>query len=154
IGPTSGSSLTLAGAPGMVNAVLATLTDTLANGTPTGGSDVVHFVARDSSGDTAVRDVGVQTAAAAPAPPTPPATPPRALVGTGIPAIGGVQSPFAAPGGLVIGNGGSGASPSTLLAALAPSAYSTASLTIGGTLDVQNGGTARFSGSLSPQSID
>jgi len=59
--------------------------------------------------------------------------------------VGGVQSSFVLAGNLGIGDAGSS---STLLAALAPSAYSTASLTVGGTLEVSNGGAVYFTGSL------
>ena len=48
----------------MVNTLLANVTDTVSSGT-----DIVHIVATDSSGNTVVRDVGVQTATPV-APPT------------------------------------------------------------------------------------
>jgi hypothetical protein len=50
IGMTSGPVVTLSGTLAAVNTVLAHLTDTLQSGT-----DVIHIVATDSSGDTAVR---------------------------------------------------------------------------------------------------
>ena len=40
-----------------------------------------------------------------------------------------------------------------MLAALSPSAYSTASLTVGGTLDVQSGATAYFTGALGANAV-
>ena len=58
--------------------------------------------------------------------------------------LGGVQAAQVVAGNLQIGPGGN----TTLLAALAPSAYSTASLTVGGTFEVPAGGTARFTGTL------
>ncbi len=143
IGSTSGPSLTLSGPLAVVNTVLAHLTDTLQSGT-----DVIHIVAADSSGNTAVRDVGVQispSAASSGSGPTsggPPATP--AAAAAGILVVGGVQGSRVVPGNLNIGAGGINA----LLAALAPSAYSTASLTIGGTLEVLSGGAAYVTGSF------
>jgi T5SS/PEP-CTERM-associated repeat protein len=146
IGPTSGPSITLSGAPGLVNAVLGSLTDTLAS-----VSDVVHFAASDSRGDKAVRDVGAEIAAAAPqSNGLAPAAGPSPFTGNGILAVGGVQSTFAVPGDLTLSAGGSTA---TLLAALAPAAYSTASLSIGGALNVASGGSGLFSGSLGAHSI-
>ncbi len=47
--------------------------------------------------------------------------------------LGGVQAAQVVAGNLQIGPGGN----TTLLAALAPSAYSTASLTVGGTFEVR-----------------
>ena len=132
IGSTSGPSLTLSGSLPLVNTVLAHLTDTLQSGT-----DVVHIVAADSSGNTAVRDVGVQISSVGGVIRLAAATQRRtarrlraAARGSGILVVGGVQSALVVPGNLDIGAGGINA----LLAALAPSAYSTASLTIGGTL--------------------
>ncbi|MBV8410386.1 MAG: hypothetical protein JOY64_22360, partial [Alphaproteobacteria bacterium] len=146
VGPSSGPSITLAGAPALVNAVLATLSDTLS-----GGSDIVHIEAIDNNGDKAVRDVGVQATAPAPSAPAPapaPALPPFA--GNGLLVVGGVQSKYAAGGTVTLS--GSGGTATTLLAALASSAYSTATLGVGG-LDVQSGGAARFTGSLIAPSI-
>ena len=56
-GSTSGSVLTFTGSLAQVNTVLASLTDTLPSGT-----DVVQIEAWDSSGDIAVRNIGVQIA--------------------------------------------------------------------------------------------
>jgi Hyphally regulated cell wall protein N-terminal len=67
---------------------------------------------------------------------------------TGTLILGGVESALSVAGDLQIGANG------TLLAALAPSAYSTASLTIGGTLDVGEGATARFTGALGAGTVD
>jgi hypothetical protein len=120
--------------------VLASLRDTLAS-----GSDVVQITATDGSGHTAVRTVGVQIAAAAASPGgSSPGTGPAAFQGNGMLVVGGVQAAQVVAGNLQIGAGGN----NTLLAALAPSAYSTASLTVGGTFEVLAGGTARFTGTL------
>ncbi len=60
IGPTSGPTVTLSGTPALVNAALASLTDTLQV-----GQDIVQIWAADSSGDQAVRTVGVQVSPSA-----------------------------------------------------------------------------------------
>ena len=139
-GPASGSTLSFAGSLAQVNTVLASLRDTLASGT-----DVVQISATDGSGHTAVRTVGVQVAAAAPSTGgSSPGGGPAAFQGNGMLVLGGVQAAQVVAGNLQIGPGGNTA----LLAALAPSAYSTASLTVGGTLEVPAGGTARFTGTL------
>ena len=139
-GPASGSTLSFAGSLAQVNTVLASLRDTLASGT-----DVVQITATDGSGHTAVRTVGVQVAAAAPSTGgSSPGGGPAAFKGNGMLVLGGVQAAQVVAGNLQIGPGGNTA----LLAALAPSAYSTASLTVGGTLEVAAGGTARFTGTL------
>ncbi len=175
IGPASGPSLTLSGPIAALNTVLAHLTDTLQGGTLQSGTDVVQIVAADSSGNTAVRNVGVQTSPAAPSPAA--ATPGRLaadqrfafgggtaevvgqgqagtldiaarLGGSGTLVVGGVQSALAVSGDLTVdGN-------TTLLAALAPGAYSTASLTVGGTFAVRSGAAAYFSGMLGAAVID
>jgi T5SS/PEP-CTERM-associated repeat protein len=148
IGPTSGPTVTMSGTPALVNAALASLTDTLQV-----GQDIVQIWAADSSGDQAVRTVGVQvspsaaSSASALTGSAPPATP--AAAAAGILVVGGVQGSTAIPGNLDIGIGGT----NTLLAALAPGAYSTASLAIGGTLEVLNGGAAFFTGSLSAGAV-
>ncbi len=238
-GPASGAALTVSGPLSLVNTVLASLTDTLQSGT-----DVVQFSATDSSGDTAVRSVGVQVSAPAassgsgPGAGVPPAVPagstsytwtgqgsdtlfsdpanwtpangppgaadsvsfttaaspaPSVVTGTGAAAsltidstvafgggstitvgqngagdldiadqqgsagvlvLGGVESSLAVAGNLEIGGTESGAGGSgTLLAALAPSDYSTASLTVGGTLEVWGAGIARFTGSLEAAAV-
>ncbi len=59
--------------------------------------------------------------------------------------IGGVSASLDIPGDLLIGPGGDYVS---MLAALAPSAYSTASLTVGGTIEIASAGTAHFTGLL------
>ena len=135
--------------------MLASLRDTLASGT-----DVVQITATDSSGHTAVRTVGVQVAAASRCRSRPRRNRPvRAVVevapvprcqstATACSSLGGVQAAQVVAGNLQIGPGGN----TTLLAALAPSAYSTASLTVGGTLEVAAGGTARFTGTSAPRS--
>jgi T5SS/PEP-CTERM-associated repeat protein len=149
IGSASGPSLTLQGPLAQVNTVLAHLTDTLQGGTLQSGADVIQIVAADSSGHTAVRSVGVEISPpAAPFNPGPKST--GALTGTwtggsGGYVVGGVQSSLVIAGNLEIGDAGSS---DTLLAALAPSAYSTANLTVGGTLAVSNGGAVYFTGSL------
>ena len=139
-GPASGSTLSFAGSLAQVNTVLASLRDTLAS-----GSDVVQITATDGSGHTAVRTVGVQVAAAAASSGgSSPGARPAAFQGNGMLVVGGVQAAQVVAGNLQIGAGGN----NTLLAALAPSAYSTASLTVGGTFEVLAGGTARFTGTL------
>ena len=169
IGSASGASLTLSGPLAAVNTVLAHLTDTLQGGTLQSGTDIVQIVAADSSGHTAVRNVGVQVSP--PAPSSAAATPgllvadqrfafgggsarvvgqaqsanldvAAQLGSSGILVVGGVQSALSLAGNLTVDGS------TTLLAALAPTAYSTASLTVGGTLDVQSGSAAYFSGLL------
>ncbi len=113
---------------------------------------MVQVEAWDSSGHIAVRNVGVQISppAAASIAAAPPASGIAGPLGSsGILLVGGVQSALAVAGDLEIGAG----APTTLLAALAPTAYSTASLTIGGTFEVQSGGTAFFSGALGAAAI-
>jgi hypothetical protein len=146
-GPKSGPSLSLSGSLSKVNTVLASLTDTLS-----AGSDVVHIVATDGSGHTAVRDVGAKISASATSPrPGSPAAVLSPFRSNGILAVGGVQSALSVPGNLEIGGAGN---PSTLLAALAPSAYSTANLSIGAALNVHSGGTGRFTGALTARSVN
>ena len=146
VGPTSGPTLSLSGPLSLVNTVLASLTDTLQS-----GRDIVQISATDSSGHTAVRSVGVEISPSAPSsgasPPADVAVPSitditQQLAGIGVVFVGGVENSQTVTGDLEIGPD------TTLLAALAPSAYSTASLTVDGALEVLSGGTARFSGSL------
>src|SRR5206468_2927709 len=85
-------------------------------------------------------------AAAAPSP----TTGPGSFQSSNILAIGGVQSSLALPGNLQIGPGGDA---SILLAALSPNAYSTATLTIGGTLEILSGGVAHFTGFLESPTV-
>ena len=99
-----------------------------------------------------VRTVGVQISAAAASPgPSTPAQPDSAAVReqrhARRSAACNARASYA--GDLQIGTGGI----STLLAALSPSAYSTASLTVGGTLEVLSGGTAFFSGALGASAV-
>jgi len=61
-----------------------------------------------------------------------------------------VQGSSVYSGDLEIGGAGNNTS---LLAALAPAPYSTASLTIGGTLEVHSGGAAHFTGALSANAV-
>ena len=150
-GPTSGPTLTMSGPIGQVNTVLASLTDTLQS-----GSDIVQITATDGSGHKVVRNVGVEVSPSAVSSGSatgassgsdtgggPSGSPAASLTTSGETlAFGGVQSSFTIAGNFDIGGA------STMLAALAPSAYSTASLTVGGTLEVQNGGSAYFTGSL------
>jgi T5SS/PEP-CTERM-associated repeat protein len=179
IGVTSGPVVTLSGTLDLVNTVLAHLTDTLQGGTLQGGTlqsgtDIVQIVATDSSGNTAVRNVGVQISQ--PAASTTGATPgllpadqtfafgggtarvvgqgqagnldtAAQLGNSGIVIVGGVQSALSVAGNLDVSGS------TTLLAALSPAAYSTASLTIGGTLEVQGGAAARFTGSLGANTV-
>jgi T5SS/PEP-CTERM-associated repeat protein len=169
IGSTSGPSLRLSGSLAQVNTVLAHLTDTLQSGT-----DVVHIVATDSSGHTAVRDVGVEVS---PPGANAPAATPGLLVAdqnfafgggtarvvgqdqagsldtaaqlgnSGILVVGGVQSALSVAGNLDVTGS------TSLLAALSPGAYSTASLTVGGKLEVFGGAAARFTGSLGAATV-
>jgi fibronectin-binding autotransporter adhesin len=168
-GATSGTTLNFNGSLSLVNTVLAHLTDTVSTGT-----DVVHIVATDNNGHTIVRDVGVQTAA----PVAPPAVTPGLLpanqlfsftdgtarvVGqgqatnldvagqlgnSGVLVVGGVQSQLSLTGNLDLSGS------TSLLAALSPNAYSTASLTIGGALSVQTGSSTYFSGTFTANTIN
>ena len=169
IGATSGPVVTLSGTLAVVNTVLAHLTDTLQSGT-----DVIHIVATDSSGDTAVRDVGVQVSP--PAPSTAAVAPgllaadQRFAFGGAAPASSARPSPAISMSRASSAAAASWSSAAckarsplpaisrvdgdtTLLAALAPSAYSTASLTIGGTFEVQSGAAAYFTGSLGARAV-
>jgi T5SS/PEP-CTERM-associated repeat protein len=167
-GQTSGSTLTFTGSLAQVNTVLASLTDSLPSGT-----DVVQIEAWDSSGDIAVRNVGVQISPSTASSTSGGAAATRSVNGSfafgsstarvvgqgsassfdiagqlgssGILLVGGVQSAFSVSGTLAVDSG------TSLLAALAPGAYSTASLTVGGALAVQ--GTAFFTGSLSAGAV-
>jgi len=168
-GATSGTPLSFAGSLSLVNTLLANLTDTVASGT-----DVVRVVATDSSGNTAVRDVGVQTAPAVPPlTVTPGLLTANQLFGfsdgtarvvgqgqganldvaaqlgnSGILVVAGVQSQLSLTGNLDLSGN------TSLIAALSPNAYSTASLTIGGTLSVQTGSSTYFSGMLAAATIN
>jgi T5SS/PEP-CTERM-associated repeat protein len=168
-GATSGTTLNFNGSLSLVNTVLAHLNDTVSSGT-----DVVHIVATDSTGNTIVRDVGVQTAApVAPPTVTPGLLPANQLFGftdgtarvvgqgqatnldvagqlgnSGILVVGGVQSQLALAGNLDLSGS------TSLLAALSPNAYSTASLTIGGAFSVQTGSSTYFSGTLAANTIN
>jgi hypothetical protein len=168
-GATSGTTLNFNGSLSLVNTVLAHLTDTVSSGT-----DVVHIVATDKTGNTIVRDVGVQTAA----PVAPPAVTPGLLTAnqlfsftdgtarvvgqgqaanldvagqlgnSGVLVVGGVQSQLALAGNLDLSGN------TSLLAALSPNAYSTASLTIGGAFSLQTGSSTYFSGTLAANTIN
>ncbi|GEP58434.1 beta strand repeat-containing protein [Reyranella soli] len=145
-GSTSGPTLSLSGPLSQINTVLASLTDMLQS-----GRDIVQIAVTDSSGNTAVRTVGVEISAPVAAPA---ASPPSDVNGTtisditallankGVLFVGGVENAQTVNGDLQIGPDLS------LLAALAPSAYSTASLAVSGALEVLNGGIGRFSGNL------
>ena len=135
---------------------------------------MVHIVATDNNGNTIVRDVGVQTAApVAPPTVTPGLLPANQLFGftdgtarvvgqgqatnldvagqlgnSGILVLGGVQSQLSLAGNLDLSGN------TSLLAALSPNAYSTASLTIGGALSVQTGSSTYFSGTLAANTIN
>jgi hypothetical protein len=158
-GPTSGPTITLQGELGQVNTVLARLTDTL----PTGiASDLVQVVATDlNTGNSVTRIIGV--AGSSPGTPRLAGTPVAGagaavalgaieaqLAASKLLVVGGVQASATFSGDLYIGADGEIA---TMLAALAPSAYSTASLTIENALDVAAGGTAFFSGLLNAASM-
>ena len=144
-GKASGSTLIFSGALPEVNTVLASLSETLQSGT-----DVVQISATDGGGDTATRHVGVQITSTGNSPTPSPATGPGAFQSHSILAIGGVQSSLAMSGNLQIGPGGDA---TILLAALSPSAYSTASLTISDTFEILSGGAARFTGSLGSPTV-
>lgn len=153
-GSTSGPSLTLSGPIQFLNTVLASLTDTLQS-----GKDIVQISVTDSSGHTAVHSVGVQISAGATSPDASPSSDVTAasiaditqlLASNGVLFVGGVENAQVISGDLEIGPSGDYA---TLLAALAPSAYSTASLTVGGALDVLSGAIARFSGTLGGSTV-
>jgi len=148
IGSTSGPSLSLSGSLAAVNTVLAHLTDTLQS-----DSDVVHMVVTDSGGHTAVRDVGVRlSSAVAPASPGPSSAarprrrrPPRTASSSS--AACRLERLFRRSRDrrrrqqhFVARRAGAGA-------------YSTASLTIGGTLEVHSGGAAHFTGALSANAV-
>jgi hypothetical protein len=154
IGPTHGATLSLLGTLPEVNTVLASLTDTLQS-----GRDVVQVSATNLIGTTVVRDVGVQVSqtggssgagSAGVASSTGTLDSAEQLNGGSILVVGGVQNATVIAGNLEIGGLGNSA---MLLAALAPSAYSTASLSIGGALDILSGGTAHFSGALGANTI-
>ena len=168
-GATSGTTLSFNGSLSLVNTVLAHLTDTVSSGT-----DVVHIVATDNTGNTIVRDVGVQTAA----PVAPPTVTPGLLTAnqlfsftdgtvrvvgqgqatnldvagqlgnSGVLVVAGVQSQLALAGNLDLSGN------TSLLAALSPNAYSTASLTIGGAFSLQTGSSTYFSGTLAANTIN
>src|SRR5262249_14598069 len=146
-GPTSGSTLSLSGTLAQVNTVLASLSDTLSS-----GSDVVQANATDGNGHTATRTVGVKVSAAPSPAPTTPATGLAPFTSNGLLVLRGGNAAQSYAGNLQIGPGGA-AGINTLLAALSPSAYSTASLTVGGTLEVMSGGNAFFSGALGAQTV-
>jgi T5SS/PEP-CTERM-associated repeat protein len=168
-GATSGTTLNFNGSLSLVNTVLAHLTDTVSSGT-----DIVHVVATDNSGHTIVRDIGVQTATqVAPPAVTPGLLPANQLFGftdgtarvvgqgqgasldvagqlgnSGVLVVAGVQSQLSLTGNLGLSGG------TSLLAALSPNAYSTASLTVGGALSVQSGSSTYFSGTLAANTIN
>ena len=168
-GAASGTTLSFSGSLSLVNTLLANVTDTVSSGT-----DIVHIVATDSAGNTVVRDVGVQTAT----PVAPPTVTPGLLTSnqlfgfsggtarvigqgqegsltvadqlgaSGMLIVAGVQSQLSVAGDLgLTGN-------TSLLAALSPNAYSTASLTIGGTFSVATGSSSYFSGTLTANEIE
>ena len=70
------------------------------------------------------------------------------LGNSGILVVGGVQSQLSLAGDLDLSGN------TSLLAALSPNAYSTASLTIGGALSVQTGSSTYFSGTLAANTIN
>jgi T5SS/PEP-CTERM-associated repeat protein len=167
-GATSGTSLSFSGSLSAVNTLLANVTDTLAT-----GIDIVHVVAADGAGNIAMRDVGVQAVpAVAPPTVTPGLLTANQLFGfsggtarvvgqgqeanlavasqlgnSGILVVGGVQSQLSLAGDLALtGN-------TSLLAALSPNAYSTASLTVGGSFSVGTGSSTYFSGTLTANAI-
>ena len=144
-GKASGSTLTFSGSLPEINTVLASLTEALQS-----GADVVQISASDSGGETATRNVGVQISSTGTSPTPSPAPGPGAFQSHSILAFGGVQSSLALSGNLQVGPGGDA---TTLLAALSPSAYSTASLIIGDTFEILSGGAAHFTGSLGSPTV-
>ncbi len=147
-GSTSGTTITLAGPLALVNTVLANLTDTVSS-----GHDEVRIVATDVDGNQAVRTVDVFTSSgsAASAASSGGDTGFAGQFGsTGLLLIGGVSASFSTSGNLQIGPGGDYTS---MLAALSPGAYSTAQLTVGGMLEIESAGVARFTGLLSGGSL-
>lgn len=150
-GSTSGSTLTLSGPLSQINTVLASLTDALQS-----GRDMVQIAVTDSSANSAMRTVGVQISTAIT---SPAASPPsdvsattisdvtQLLADKGVLFVGGVENAQTVNGDLQIGPDLS------LLAALAPSAYSTASLAVSGALEILNGGIGRFSGNLGGSTV-
>ncbi len=69
--------------------------------------------------------------------------------------LGGVNTSLSVAGNLAVGGVASAAGgDGILLAALAPGAYSTATLTVGGTLQVWDGGVVRSSGALAAAAVD
>lgn len=144
-GPASGTTLTFSGSLAEVNTVLASLADLLPS-----GSDIVRVAATDSGGHSAVRTVGVKVAAVATSPDPEPEAFRSVFRSHGLRVLGGVQASLAVPGDLLVGRDGDA---SVLLAALSPGAYSSATLSIGGTLDVATGGAVYFTGRLAAPSI-
>ena len=143
-GSTSGTTLTFSGTLDQVNTVLASLTDSLASGT-----DVVHIAATDTGGHSAARNVGVQVVAAGSSSSSGPQTPPL-FQSNGITVLGGVQASLGFAGNLQIGPGGY---TTTLFAALSPSAYATATLSVGNTFEVMNGGAAYVTGAVTAATV-
>ena len=147
-GSASGTTITMTGTLDQVNTVLASLTDTVQS-----GNDEVIITASDGVGPnltTVTRTVGLQIAA-----PVVAASPGAQSIlgsfsGDGILAVGGVNSTDNISGDLQIGPNGTA---TNLLAALSPDAYATATLTIGGALEIESGGTAWFSGDLSAAAV-
>jgi hypothetical protein len=144
-GSTSGTTITFSGTLDQVNTVLASLTDTLSSGT-----DVVQITATDSSGDSTSRTVGVKVVAAGIDTGSVSSTPPSAFQANGVTVFGGVEATLGFTGDLLIGPGGY---TTTLFAALAPSAYATATLSVGNTFEVANGGATYFTGDVSAATI-
>jgi T5SS/PEP-CTERM-associated repeat protein len=145
-GAASGTTIAFSGSLDQVNTVLASLTDTLASGT-----DVVQIAATDSGGDSASRNVGVRVVAAGSATSGSVDTPPSAFQANGVTVLAGVQASLGFAGDLQIGPSGY---TTTLFAALAPSAYATATLSVGGTFEVKSGGAAYFTGDVSAATIE
>ena len=159
-GSATGSLLHLSGTLAQVNTALAGLTDTISAGT-----DIVQVSVSDNLGDSAVRRVGV-VASASPAAAAPlegsaaPGSAPTAQSDGGdldiadapgseaTVILGAPGATLDVAGNLNLGDG------STLLAMLAPSAYSTTSLMIGGALELASGGTARITGALNAGRFD
>ena len=144
-GATSGTTLTFSGTLDQVNTVLASLTDSLGS-----GSDIVHIAATDSGGGSAARNVGVKVLSAGASSSASPDAPPAVFQANGVAVLGGVQASLDVAGNLQLGSGGYA---TTLFAALAPNAYATATLSVGGTFEVKSGGAGYFTGGLTAPTV-
>jgi hypothetical protein len=142
----SGSTLTFSGTLDEVNTVLASLTDTVSSGT-----DVLQISATDTGGHSAQRNIGIKVVSAGPTSGFATETPPAVFSANGIAVFGGVQASSSFAGDLQIGPGGYA---TTLFAALAPSAYATAVLSIGSAFHVASSGAAYVTGQVTAATVE